>query len=62
MATVIVVGETNSVITKFTSIGMIRHTYCPIYLHKSSMIINQPIIELFDIGYTQNYILDEDVM
>ena len=60
--TVTVVGETNSVIYKFTSIGMIRHTYCPIYIHKSSMIINQTLIELYDIRYAQNSILDEDVM
>ena len=46
---VTVVGETNSVIYKFTSIGMIRHTYCPIYIHNFSMIINQTTIELFDI-------------
>ena len=26
------------------------------------MIINQTMIELFDIRYAQNYILDEDVM
>ena len=38
--TVTIIGETNSVIYKFTSIGMIRDTYCPIYIHKSSMIIN----------------------
>ena len=60
--TVIVVGETNSVIYKFTSIGMIWHTYCPIDIHKSSMIINQTIIELLDIRYAQNYILDEDTI
>ena len=60
--TVKVVGNTNYVIYKFTSIGMIRHIYCPIYIHKSSMIINQAIIELFDIRYAQKDILDEDVM
>ena len=45
-------------IYKFTLIGMIRHTYCLIYIHKSTMIINQTIIKLFDIRYAQNYILD----
>ena len=49
-----VVGETNSLIYKCTSIGMIRHIFCPIYIHTASMRINQTIIELFDIRYAQN--------
>ena len=53
---------TNCVIYKYTLISKIRHTRCPIHIHKSSMIINQTVIELFDIRYSQNYILDEDVM
>ena len=53
---------TNCVIYKYTLISKIRHTSCPIDIHQSSMIINQTMIELFDIRYAQNYILDEDVM
>ena len=51
-----------SVIYKFTLIDMNRHTTSLIHIHKSSMLINQTMIELFDIIYAQNYILDEDVM
>ena len=54
--------ETNYVIYKFTFIDMNRHTTSLIHIHKSSKIINQTMIELFDIRYAQNYILDEDVM
>ena len=53
---------TNCVIYNYTLISKIRHTPCPIHIHQSSMIINQTMIELFDIRYAQNYILDEDVM
>ena len=60
--TVWVGRETNYVIYKFTFIDMNRHTTSLIHIHKSSMIINQTMIELFDIRYAQNYILDEDVM
>ena len=54
--------ETNYVIYKFTFIDINRHTTSLIHIHKSSMIINQTMIELLDVRYAQNYILDEDVM
>ena len=54
--------ETYYVIYKFTLIDMNRHTMSLIHIHKSSMIINQTMVELFDIRYAQNYILDENVM
>ena len=57
-----VVGETNYVIYKFTFIDMNRHTECLIHIPQSSVIINQTLVELFDIRYAQNYILDEDAM
>ena len=60
--TVWVGRETNHVIYKFTLIDMNRHTTSLIHIHKFSMIINQTMIELFDIRYAKNYILDEDVM
>ena len=60
--TVWVVGETNYVIYKFTFIDTNGHTSSLIHQHKSSMIINQTMVELYDIRYAQNYILDEDVM
>ena len=53
---------TNCVIYNYMFISKIRHTGCPIHIHQSSMIINQTMIELFDIRYAQNYTLDEDVM
>ena len=53
---------TNCVIYNYTFISKIRHTSCPIHIHESAMIINQTMIELFDIRYAQNYILDEDVI
>ena len=53
---------TNYVIYNKSFISKIRHTRCPIDIHQCSMIINQTMIELFDIRYAQNYILDEDVM
>ena len=31
-------------------------------MHQSYMILNQTVIELFDIRHAQNYILDEDEM
>ena len=56
------VGETNNVIYKFTFIDMNRRKTSLIHIHQSSMIINQTMIELFDIRYAQNHILDEYVM
>ena len=53
---------TNCVIYNYTLISKIRHTSCLIHIKQSSMIINQTMIELFDIRYAQNYILDEDVL
>ena len=53
---------TNCVIYNYTFISKIRRTSCPIHIHQPSMIINQTMIELFDIRYAQYYILDEDVM
>ena len=49
-------------IYKFTLIDTNKHTTSLIHVHKPSMIITQTMIELFDIRYAQNYILDEDVM
>ena len=60
--TVRVDRETNHVIYKFTFIDMNRNATSLIHIHKSSMIINQTMIESVDIRYAQNYILDEDVM
>ena len=62
VTTVWVVGETNYVIYKFTFIDINRHTPSLIHIHLSSMIINQTMVELFDIRFAQNHILDEDVM
>ena len=45
-------------IYKYTFIDLNRHTMS---LIQSSMIINQTMIELFDIRYAQNYILNEDL-
>ena len=53
---------TNCVIYYYTFISKIRHTRCPIHIRQSSMIIMQTVIELVDIRYAQNSILDEDVM
>ena len=53
---------TNCVLYNYTFISKIRHTSCAIRIHQSSMIINQTMIELVDIRYAQNYILDEDVI
>ena len=47
---------TNCVISNYMFISKIRHTSCPILIHQFSMIINQTMIELFDIRYAQNYI------
>ena len=53
-------GQHKYVIYNYVFIGMISHTYCPIHTHKSSMIINQTIINLVNFRYVQNYILDAD--
>ena len=50
----------NCVIYNYTFICKIRHTSCLINIRQSSMIISQTMIELLDIRYAQNYILDED--
>ena len=50
------------VIYNYTFVSKIRHTTCSIHIRQSSMIIMLTMIELLDIKYAQNYILDEDVM
>ena len=53
---------TNCVIYNYTFISKIKHTSCSIHIRQSSIIISQTMIDLLDIRYAQNYILDLDVM